>query len=170
MRKKGGQNYALSIAIGMGLWRCRVKKIGPLPLSSISSFSVSAKNSIKLCKYAADFASALRFILSALVCFTPQTLQVQCGPRLRLCKCAAVKHKFRHDRRALAKFEVGLQRTYKVWGVDRIALETSLMRDCSTLAKSEAWTAAYLQSLRQGLQPTCKASGRAASHLLVFLE
>jgi len=37
------------------------KKIRPLPSSYISSISGSAKYSIKLCKYAADFASMLRF-------------------------------------------------------------------------------------------------------------
>ena len=117
----------------MGPWRWRVKKIGPLPSSSISSFSVSAKNSIKLCKYAADFASALRFGLSALVCFTPQTLQVRCGPRLRLCKFVAVKHRFILDRSALAKFEVGPQRTCKVSGGAAAHLQ-SLRRDRSSLA------------------------------------
>jgi len=48
-------------------WRWRFKKIGPLPSSSILTISGSAKNSIKLYKYAADFASALWFCLSALV-------------------------------------------------------------------------------------------------------
>ena len=48
-------------------WRWRVKKFGPLPSSYISSISGTAKYSIKLCKYAADFASMLRFGLSALV-------------------------------------------------------------------------------------------------------
>ena len=149
----------------MGLRRWRVKKIGPLPSSYISSFSVSAKYSIKLCKYAADFASALRFGLSALVCFTPQTLQVRCGPRLKLSSAlrsninldmtAGHLQSLRRGRTALAKSEA--------WTVSHLQ---SLKRDRSALAKSEAWTAAYLQSLRRGPQCTCKVSGGAALHFL----
>ena len=44
-----------------------VKKFGSLPSSCVLSISVSAKYSIKLYKYAADFASVLQFCLSALV-------------------------------------------------------------------------------------------------------
>ena len=51
----------------MGPWRWRVKKFRPLTSSYISSFSGSAKSSIILNKHAADFASAMRFGLPALV-------------------------------------------------------------------------------------------------------
>jgi len=142
----------------VGPWRWRVKKFGPVPLSFILSISVSAEYNIKLRKYTADVASALRICLSALVCFTPQTLQVWCSPCLRLCKCTAVNHEFRPDRTALAKSEEGPHCTCIVWGVDSIALakpDAGLQRSWKiwgrariVLAKFEAGPAAYLQSLR----------------------